>query len=84
MPKNKLNKDYFSGANVIWLSNLLFPVEINDKLFKLLSDNIDKNTIVVVSNMQNETYDLKFKKRNHCTNVLGQKFSSKNIYESLK
>ena len=56
----KLNKDYFFGANVIWISNLLFPIEINNKIFKLLSDNIDKNTIVVVSIMQNETYDLKF------------------------
>jgi hypothetical protein len=56
----KLNKDYFLGANVIWISNLLFPVKINDKIFKLLSDNIEKNTIVVVSYMLIKTYDLKF------------------------
>lgn len=58
----ELNKDYFSGANVIWLSNLLFPISINDKIFKFLSDSIDKDTIVALSRESNEMYDLKFVK----------------------
>jgi SAM-dependent methyltransferase len=54
----KLTKDYFTGANIIYISNLMYPNEINNDIFKLLSKNIDKNTLVAVSKIPTDLHDL--------------------------
>ncbi len=53
-----LTKDYFVGANIIYISNLMFTDEINNNIFKLLSKNMDENSLVAISKKPSDTHNL--------------------------
>lgn len=54
-----LPKNYFPKGSVIFISNLLFPEETNQKLINFLSDNVPADTIIIVSKIPNNLYKLK-------------------------
>lgn len=45
----QLNSDFFENNSVVFISNLLFPEELNSKLFEFLFANLRKNTYLIVS-----------------------------------
>ncbi len=54
-----LPKSYFPSKSVVFVSNLLFPDETNQKLIKFLSANTPAETIIIVSKIPNNLYKLK-------------------------
>jgi len=45
----ELDKSYFGGCKVIYISNLVFPENTNQKLFDFLKDKIEKGTVIFSS-----------------------------------
>jgi len=55
----KINSDFFPPKTAIFVSNLLFNADINDKLFKFLSDNTQDDSVLFVSKLPNNTFKYK-------------------------
>lgn len=54
-----LPKNYFPPSSVIFVSNLLFPDETNQKLIQFLSENTQSDNIIIVSKIPGNLYKLK-------------------------
>jgi len=55
----KLNKDFFNNVHCVFISNLLFPKETTNNIYKMLSDYCPKNTLIFSSRKPSENYGLK-------------------------
>ncbi len=54
-----LPKNYFPTGSVVFVSNLLFPEETNQKLINFLSEVTPADVIIIVSKIPNNLYKLK-------------------------
>lgn len=54
-----LPKNYFPTKSVVFVSNLVFPDETNQKLIQFLSEITPAETIIIVSKVPNNLYKLK-------------------------
>ena len=54
-----LPKDYFPPGSVVFVSNLVFPEETNQKLIQFLSAITPSDVIIIVSKIPNNLYKLK-------------------------
>lgn len=54
-----LPKNYFPAGSVVFVSNLLFPEETNQKLINFLSEVTPADVIIIVSKIPNNLYKLK-------------------------
>ena len=55
----ELDESYVPKNSIIFISNLLFPEETNQKLIKLLGEITPAETIIIVSKIPDNLYSLK-------------------------
>ena len=53
----KLKKSFFPSKCVIFISNLLFPLETTQKLIKFLNENVENNTLIFLTKIPSELYN---------------------------
>ena len=60
-----LPANYFPPKSVVFVSNLLFPDETNQKLIQFLGSNTSADTIIIVSKVPSNLYKLKLIEKIH-------------------
>jgi hypothetical protein len=55
----KLPKNFFSNNSVIFISNLVFPIETTQKIFEFLNKMLEHDNILVVSKIPDNLLDFK-------------------------
>ena len=60
-----LDSDFFPPNTAIFMSNLLFPSETNQKLIKFLSENTKADTVLIVSRLPENLYQFKLIEKIH-------------------
>lgn len=55
----QVQPSFFPEKSVIFISNLLFPLDTTQKIIKFLSDNTPSDTILIVSRLPNNLYQFK-------------------------